>query len=429
MKTGTVAERLTSNKRLSPAQIMDSAEADHDEVGHVLVNSLRILDRERFYTSLLDPDFRPEHRLIARVGGRLASHVLMTHRSVSYDSVKIPTSGLVWLGTVPEYRGRGIGEMLIRQAVKKAEQSQIPLLALSTRTTDPYENLGWVTIGNSHSVTISSRNLPTEEMVQPDVIKSGWTVRPWRQVELADLMRIYDRQLAAGHVGSVIRSEAYWRWIVGMKMAHAIWVACQGDNVRGYAFVKDHHVLEISADSAHPEAYDMLLCRIRAESLERAYPDIILDVPPDHPVLGHLTDWPVNSRTAKTTPANLSPNHLMMKMTSVDLFLSQISSELEKRARAAGMDHGELGLSVGSNRWTLRWEKDTPLTVESGRSGRKTITLGEKALLQLAFGQESIETLALAGLATFQHTSTAAICEVLFPKRSLWRSTLDRYTY
>jgi predicted N-acetyltransferase YhbS len=429
MKTGTVAERLTSTKRVPPAQILESGEADHDEVGHVLVNTLRTLDRERFYTSLLDPDFRPEHRLIARVGGRLASHVLMTNRSIQYDSVALPMTGLVWLGTVPEYRGRGLAEALIRQAVKKADSSKISLLGLTTRTTDPYENLGWVTAGASNPVTISSRNLPTEEMLQQEVAKGGWTVRPWRQVELSDLMRIYNQQLSSTHIGSVVRSEAYWRWIVGMKMAHAIWVACQGDHVRGYAFVKDHHVLEIGADSAVPDAFDMLLCRIRAESLERAYPDIIMDVPPDHPVLDHLTDWPGQASSRLTNPSNMPPNNLMIKISNVALFLNQIAPELDRRARAANIQSGELGLSVGSNRWTLRWDENTPVAVECGRSGRKTITLGERALLLLALGQESIETLVLAGLASFQHTSTAAMCEVLFPKRSLWRSILDRYTY
>ena len=51
-----------------------------------------------------------------------------------------------------------------------------------------------------------------------------------------------------------MRSEEYWRWLIGRKYAHVIWVACQGETVRGYAFVKDHRVLEIASDPAHPQA-------------------------------------------------------------------------------------------------------------------------------------------------------------------------------
>ena len=54
--------------------------------------------------------------------------------------------------------------------------------------------------------------------------------------------------------GSVIRSEDYWRWMIGRNYAHVIWVACQGETVRGYAFVKDHRILEIATDPAHPQA-------------------------------------------------------------------------------------------------------------------------------------------------------------------------------
>jgi predicted acetyltransferase len=429
MKTGAVSERGAQTRRVSPAQIFEATEADHDEVGQVLVNTIRNIDRDRYYTSLIDPDYKPDHRLIARVSGRMAGHLLLTRRSISFDSVSLPAAGLVGLSTVPEFRGRGVAEQLIRYAARKADQTNTSLLALSAKATDPYENLGWVTVGDCHSVSVSSRNLPTEEKLQVEVARGGWNVRPWRQVELTDLMQIYDQLHTSRYVGSVIRSEAYWRWLVGMKMAHAVWVACQGDHVRGYAFVKDHHVLEIGADPQHPEAYDMLLCRIRAESLERAYPDVLLDVPPTHSVLSHLADWPNLARTSVSNPGNIQPGHLMMKVVNIDVFLNQIAPELHRRALAAKVSSGELGIAVGSNRWTLRWDEKSPMAVECGRSGRKTITLGEKAFLRLVMGQESIETLALAGLATFQHTSTASITEVLFPRRSIWRSTLDRYTY
>lgn len=429
MKTGAVTERLAATKRIPAAHFMEAGEGDHDEVGQLLVNSFRSLDRERFYTSLLDPDYKPEHRLLARIGGRLASHVLMSRRSIHIDSVDLPISGLVWLGTVPEFRGRGLAEQLIRQAVRKSDAAKISLLSLTTKTPELYEKLGWVNVGMARPMAVSSRNLPTEEVMQIESARGGWSVRPWRQVELSDLMRIYDRQLASTHVGAVVRSEYYWRWLVGMRMAHAIWVACRGDHVHGYAFVKDHHVLEIASDIDCPEAFKMLLGRIRAESLERAYPEILLDIPGDHPVIAHLADLPAARPLAPSPAAPQPPSHLMMKVSNISQFLTQLAPELDRRARAAGMKSGELGLTVGSNRWTLRWDAESPMTVETGRSGRKSITVTERGLILLALGQESIESLVLAGMAHFQHTSSASTCDALFPRRSLWRSTLDRYAY
>lgn len=428
MRTGSVTERPANIKRIPSAQFLEASEGDHDEVGQVLVNTLRNLDKERFHTSLIDPDYRPEHRLLARVGGRLAGHVLMTRRRIRIDAADIPISGLIWLGTVPEFRGQGLAEQLIRQAIRKSDASGVALMGLTTRTPEHYERLGWVKVGQSRPLAVSPRHLPTEETMQIEAARGGWTVRPWRQVELNDLMRIYDHQMCRTHVGSVVRSESYWRWIVGMRMAHAVWVACRGDHVKGYAFVKDHHVLEIGSDEDSQEVFKMLLGRIRAESLERAYPEILLDVPSDHPVLSHLSDWPAVAHPARTLRAD-QPSCLMMRLTNIGLLLNQLAPELDRRVRAAGNHSGELGLSIGSHRWTLRWDENLPMTVESGRSGRKSITLTDKGLILLALGQESIESLVLSGTAHFQNASAAVACDLLFPKRSLWRSTMDRFTY
>ncbi len=428
MRTGSVTERQAISKRIPAAHFLEASEGDHDEVGQMLVNTLRNLDRERFHTSLIDPDYRPEHRLLARVGGRLAGHVLMTRRRVRIDTVQVPISGLIWLGTVPEFRGLGLAEHLIRQTVRKSDNAGVALMGLTTRTPEHYERLGWVKVGQSRPLAVSPRHLPTEETMQIEAARGGWTVRPWRQVELGDLMRIYERQMEGTHVGSVVRSESYWRWIVGMRMAHAVWVACRGDHVKGYAFVKDHHVLEIGSDEDSQEVFKMLLGRIRAESLERAYPEILLDVPSDHPVLSHLADWPAVGRPGRSIGPD-QPNCLMMRLTNIGMFLNQIAPELDRRVRAAGQNAGELGLSIGSHRWTLRWDEKLPMSVESGRSGRKSITLNDKSLIQLAFGQESIESLVLSGNAHFQNASAAVACDLLFPKRSLWRSTMDRFTY
>ena len=45
-------------------------------------------------------------------------------------------------------------------------------------------------------------------------------------------MALYDLQYA-GTAGTVLRSEDYWRWVIGRRYAHVIWVACQAACTRG----------------------------------------------------------------------------------------------------------------------------------------------------------------------------------------------------
>jgi hypothetical protein len=268
-----------------------------------------------------------------------------------------------------------------------------------------------------------SRNLP---QVSDGVIegRSGfWHVRPWRQVELNDLMALYELQYA-NTTGAVVRSEDYWRWMIGRRYAHVIWVACQGETVRGYAFVKDHKILEIASHPAHPQALKALLGRIRAEALERAYPEVIVHAPADHPALeafraasGKIVDQEDFDGTAS-----------MYHIPNVDQFLTSILPELSLRAVEAGVSLPlELGLTVGDRRWLLHIE-ETHSRIEPDKLSRRHLTLAPASLVRLLLGHTGID---LASREEGFESSTGTALDaarVLFPVRPIWRSPLDSAT-
>ncbi len=253
-------------------------EADHEAVYQTLLHVFHGPDRESFLGALSDPAYRPEQRLLAKVDGRVVSHAHLTEREVRYGCATVPINGVMWVGTLPEFRGLGFAQNLMRLADERARATGHALQALTTGMPQFYRPLGWGVCGRQTHAQALSRNLP---QVSDGVIEGRagfWHVRPWRQVELSDLMSLYEMQYAQV-TGSVIRSEEYWRWLIGRRYAHVIWVACQGETVRGYAFVKDHKILEIASDPAHPQALRALLGRVRAEALERAYPQVTVHAP------------------------------------------------------------------------------------------------------------------------------------------------------
>ena len=253
-------------------------EADHEAVYQTLLHVFHGPDRESFLGALSDPAYRPEQRLLVKVDGRVVSHAHLTEREIRYGCASIPINGVMWVGTLPEFRGLGFAQNLMRLADERARATGVGLQALTTGMPQFYRPLGWGVCGRQTFVQTLSRNLP---QVADGVIEGRggfWHVRPWRQVELSDLMSLYEKQYS-GVTGSVVRSEEYWRWLIGRKYAHVIWVACQGETVRGYAFVKDHRVLEIATDPTQPQALRALLGRVRAEALERAYPQVIVHAP------------------------------------------------------------------------------------------------------------------------------------------------------
>lgn len=398
-------------------------EADHEAVYQTLLHVFHATDRDAFLGALGDPAYRPDQRVLVKVDGRVVSHIHLTDRSVRYGSTTMPMNGVMWVGTLPEYRGLGFAQNLMRLADGRARETGVALQALTTGMPQVFRPLGWGVCGRQSLAQTLSRNLP---QVSDGVVegKGGfWHVRPWRQVELNDLMALYDRQFART-TGSVIRSEDYWRWMIGRRYAHVIWVACQGEAVRGYAFVKDHRILEIATDPAYPQALKALLGRVRAEALERAYPQVIVHAPVDHPVIEAFREASGRIIDQEEWEGSTSMYHI----PNLEQFLASAMPELINRVVAAGVSMPvELGLTVGDRRWLLHVEAEKA-RVEPDKLSRRHLTLSAPALVRLLMGHTGIDR-AIEEDGVESSTGTALdAARVLFPIRPVWRSPLDAAT-
>lgn len=398
-------------------------EADHEAVYQTLLHVFHGPDRESFLGALSDPSYRPEQRLLVKVDGRVVSHIHLTERRIRYGKATLPMNGVMWVGTLPEYRGLGFAQNLMRLAADRARETGAAIQALTTGMPQFYKPLGWGVCGRQTFGQVLSRNLPQASDGVIEGRSGFWHVRPWRQVELNDLMALYDLQYA-DTLGTILRSEDYWRWMIGRKYAHVIWVACQGETVRGYAFVKDHKVLELAYHPAHPQALKALLGRVRAEALERAYPEVVIHAPVDHPVLdavraasGRVIDQDEYDGTAS-----------MYHVPNLDLCLESILPELSRRAVDAGAALPlELGLTVGDRRWLLHVEASRS-RVEPDKLSRRHLALAPSTLARLLMGHIDIDRAATEeGFETSTGTALDA-ARILFPTRPIWRSPLDSAT-
>jgi ribosomal protein S18 acetylase RimI-like enzyme len=332
-------------------------------------------------------------------------------------------NGVMWVGTLPEYRGLGFAQNLMRLSDDRARETGAVLQALTTGMPQFYRPLGWGVCGRQTVGVTLSRNLP---QVSDGVIegRSGfWHVRPWRQVELNDLMALHELQYS-GTAGTIVRSEDYWRWIIGRKYAHVIWVACQGEAVRGYAFVKDHRILEIAHHPGHPQALKALLGRVRAEALERAYPEVVVHAPIDHPVLDAFRTASGKIIDQDEYDGTVSMYHI----PNIEGFLQAILPELLQRVHHARTAVPlELGLTVGDRRWLLHIAA-RKARVEPDKLSRRHLTLSPAALVRLALGHTGIDRAALENGFEASTSTAIEVARILFPVRPIWRSPLDSAT-
>jgi predicted N-acetyltransferase YhbS len=398
-------------------------EADHEAVYQTLLHVFHGPDRESFLGALNDPVYRPDQRLLAKVNGRIVSHLHLTERRIRYGSVTIPVSGVMWVGTLPEFRGMRFAQNLMRLASARARDNGVPLQVLTTGMPQFYRPLGWGICGRQTFAQTMSRNLPA---VSDGIIEGRgafWHVRPWRQVELGDLMALYELQYARS-TGTIVRSEEYWRWMIGRKYAHVIWVACLGESVKGYAFIKDHKILEIAYDPVFPQALRALLGRVRAEALERAYPEVIVHAPSNHPVIDAVREATGRIVDQDAYEGTVSMYHI----PGVGLFLKCILPELARRATESGCPLPlELGISVQDHRWLIHLDGKHS-RVEPEKLSRRHLTLTPPAMVRLLMGHTGIDAASNED-GFIASTSTALdAARVLFPPDPIWRSPLDSAT-
>ena len=187
----------------------------------------------------------------------------------------------------------------------------------------------------------------------------------------------------ADTTGTVVRSEDYWRWMIGRKYAHVIWVACQGETVRGYAFVKDHKILELASP---PGASRRRCGPCSAGSAPRPWSGPI----------PRSSSTPRSTTRCSTRSASPPGKVIdqeeydgtasMYHIPNVGRFLDAILPELARRAAESGTTLPlELGLTVGDRRWLLHVEGRNS-RVEPDKLSRRHLTLSPSALVRLAMG-------------------------------------------
>ncbi|WP_240911375.1 GNAT family N-acetyltransferase [Paludisphaera soli] len=421
MKASTPETRLPF--RRGSVEYCLGTEADHEAVYQTLLHVFHGPDREAFLGALSDPAYRPEQRLLVKVDGRIACHAHLTEREIRYGSVTLRMNGVVWVGTLPEYRGLGFAQNLMRLADERTRATGAVVQALTTRMPRFYKPLGWGVCGRSTFGQTLSRNLPQAADGVVETKGGGWHVRPWRQVELGDLMALYDMQFQTT-TGTTVRSEEYWRWLIGRRYAHVIWVACQGDAVRGYAFVKDHRILEIAADPAYPQALRALLGRVRAEALERAYPEVTINAPMDHPALDACRSVGGKVFDQDAVDGSVSMYHA----PDVGRFLRAILPELSRRVQDSGTTTPvELGLTVDDHRWLIHADgKDS--RVEPDKLSRRHLALSSGTFVRLAMGHVGVDEAANEDGFVASTATALDAARILFPVQPIWRSPLDAAT-
>lgn len=401
---------------------------DHLGAWHLLSAVFQAPTGDSFCASLEDPRYEPSHRIVAHRGSELVGHALAAPRTLGFGAARLEAVWLKWLAVLPEFRGRGLARRMLAALDQMLTQRQCALGLLATDQGAIFATAGWQWLATLRPVRDATRDVLSRLLVTAAGSGETYAIRPWRQVELPGVMRVY-RQATVGNWFAAQRDEAYWRWLVGRHDVGRIWVALRGPDrldlsmadapIVGYAIIKDDRVLEVAGDPEHPAARVQLLTRACSEAIERDLHSIEL-----HGAEGDALGECFAPRRA-AGGAQQRARALMVRVPDLGRLVRSIEPELVRRARGAGLARGaELGLWVDGMPYRLRVTSRAARLVR-GKPGRSCLRLARGQLVRLLLGQLDLRA-AVDQRRIGASTQVARnLAEALLPPRPLGYSPVD----
>ena len=439
-------EDSQTNVRRGPpsphSPVVHSGVGDHSLSHELLLSVFHGPSDAEFHAQLEAPFYEPTDRLLVKQGGRPIAHLRLDPRTVQFGSLRLETTLVADLAALPEYRGRGCGEALLAAAERQIVAGGGQLALLRTKIPEFYARHGWTICGRHSYSTARPRDIlsylsATESPRSNHLLEGVWqhrleplTIRLWRHVEQSALMRLYDAA-TAGTFGPLVRSDAYWRWLLSRRGYDRIYVALEGtpkielDDTQapivGYAAMKEGRIVELVTDPRRSDAAHQLVARACGDAIERDYHSLRLEGPPGDPL--HRVFELAGGRHHHQESRN---DHVfMVKLFDPLACIDLLRPQLFARAKDAELSRPcELGLLLGDERYCLIVGRRS-VKLEAGKLGRSYLTCSKAQLTQLLLGHADLRSAVAAGQLAASTRVAAEIAMALFPRLPVWYPPWD----
>ena len=439
--SGTVISRRTLTKRpailhlphqpvpiftppawmLEECHVAPARAGDQSEILQLLAGLPSAPTRAEFHAAVDHPEHDAGNRLVARLAGRIVGHVEIVPRDLLVGATTVRGAVIDRVAVLPECRGAGHGQKLVREAEERMRQSGAVVAFSRTRIAASFHELGWSVLGRD----CATPGRPTEILARLLECKQrsgdAVTMRQWRHVELPAILRIY-KQNATRFVGPLDRDEAYSRWLVSRGAFDSILVALVGQDryelhessarIVGYCIQAGNRVLEILADPEFPGLEREILARVCAEAIENDRQEIVYE--------SGASD-PLHKAVAGATGVVHGGDRMVVARVFRPLeLLTALAPAVAERLAAEGVrETVELGLDAPGFRGSII-VTDGAATVHAGRVGRSYLRLSDDELGRLLLGQCDPAEAVAAGRMDPSTQMAQKLAAQLFPRTPLW---------
>jgi GNAT superfamily N-acetyltransferase len=412
---------------LEECQVAPARAGEQSEILQLLAGLPTPPTRAEFHAAVDHPEHDSANRLVARLGGRIVGHAEVVPRELMIGSVAIPGAVVDRVAVLPECRGAGHGQRLVKASEDRMRQSGAVVALSRTRIAPSFHELGWSVLGRDCATPGRPTDILARLLEDPRRSGVAVTMRQWRHVELPAILRIYARN-AQRFVGPNSRDENYGRWLVSRGAFDSILVALVGQDryelhessarIVGYCIQAGNRVLEIMADPEFSGLEREILARVCAEAIENDRQEIVYE--------SSACD-PLHAAVAGGDGAVAQGDRMIVaRVFKPQVLLESIAASVADRVAEAGIrETVELGLDAPSFRGSIivaeaKGSESRLATVHPGRVGRSYLRLADDELARLLLGQcDPIEAVA-AGRMEPSTQMAQKLAAQLFPRQPLW---------
>lgn len=272
--------------------------------------------RREFYTD--HPRFGLRDVRVCELDGQVVASLVLYPFTAFVRGHRLPIAGVGSVAVSPEHRRRGVGETLMRAALREMRQSGQALSALYAFRGSYYRKLGYGVVELVHQLAVTPANLPASD-----------EARRVRRLMLPDrpaVQALYDRVAERGHLALARRPE--W-WERRLWTYPGDWVVYEGrrrGQIEGYLYYEvdnTHGPFKLAISlmefvAASPEAHRGLVGHLA--TLADQVSEIQHAAPADNAWLAQLAtgqNLRPGAEIAVFTDTGGMANGLMLRLTDV----------------------------------------------------------------------------------------------------------------
>ncbi len=169
------------------------------ELGHRAYRVSSLEKRRDFYTD--HPRFGLRDVRVGELDGQIVASLVLYPLTVFVRGQRVPLTGVGSVAVSPEHRRRGVGEALLRAALRELRQRGDALCGLYAFRGSYFRRLGWGVSEIVHQLAVAPANLPVSD--------ESRRVRRLMLPDRPHVEALYERVASQGHF-ALARTSAWW---------------------------------------------------------------------------------------------------------------------------------------------------------------------------------------------------------------------------